>query len=499
MMSYLVRRENFADGTPPPKKPYNELEFQRRADTLLQGIYGTTSKEYFMDLIQQELDKGVKENVITMEKGIEFIKDRKKYYDDYLKEQSKTTDGPIGLPEVEERKEFKKGNRNPGFKGERYSFPTGKDNPGVQENIEKLNKEKKIIFDKKKLRAKELLEKGYSKAKVSQIINAEYGGTRNPKSGAAKYITEIASELEKTGFKIPHGNLDPNATSKEDAAKKRKNVTKKTKQSENRFMRDKQKLGLGKELENAHTANIFQAKALGVEYPTDALAPQTSKQNQVYAEILNDELKPLYKEQLKLKRAFDQTPTKEISVLINKNNTAIQNLVASGGKQGKKAANLLRGWNLDVVSGEVYLPEGGFNTLRSVDRGMTDTTLQNLKAKTADDVVARANYEELLKEMKGKKIPIPEKSKTRDMFKKFGKYAKAVAKPVVRLAAPFVPFVGPIGVGMGMSDVAEASTFTKKPDDLGIAYLAGPDVAKNYSEFKESVRGKSDEFEEFVP
>jgi len=117
MMSYLVRRENFADGTPPPKKPYNELEFQRRADTLLQGIYGTTSKEYFMDLIQQELDKGVKENVITMEKGIEFIKDRKKYYDDYLKEQSKTTDGPIGLPEVEERKEFKKGNRNPGLKG----------------------------------------------------------------------------------------------------------------------------------------------------------------------------------------------------------------------------------------------------------------------------------------------------------------------------------------------------------------------------------------------
>ena len=69
----------------------------------------------------------------------------------------------------------------------------------------------------------------------------------------------------------------------------------------------------------------------------------------------------------------------------------------------------------------------------------------------------------------------------------------------MRLAAPFVPFVGPIGVGMGVSDVAEASTFTKKPDELGIAYLAGPDVAKNYGEFKENVRGKSDEFEEFVP
>jgi len=44
-----------------------------------------------------------------MQEGLEFIKSRKKYYDDYLKEQSKTTDGPIGLPQIEERTELVEG------------------------------------------------------------------------------------------------------------------------------------------------------------------------------------------------------------------------------------------------------------------------------------------------------------------------------------------------------------------------------------------------------
>ena len=128
MMSYLVRRENFANGTPPPKKPYSAVEFKNSTDTLLQGVYGTgkSSNAFLVDLMQKELDKAVTEGVVTMEEGLEFIKSRKKYYDDYLKEKSKTTDGPIGLPQIEERTElqggtdpetgmgFQKG--NPGFR-----------------------------------------------------------------------------------------------------------------------------------------------------------------------------------------------------------------------------------------------------------------------------------------------------------------------------------------------------------------------------------------------
>ena len=111
MMAYLTRRENFADGSPPPKKPYSSVQFKNTTDTLLQGVYGTgkSSNAFLVDLMQKELNKAVEEGVVTMQEGLEFIKSRKKYYDDYIKEQSETTEGRIGLPEIEERTELVEG------------------------------------------------------------------------------------------------------------------------------------------------------------------------------------------------------------------------------------------------------------------------------------------------------------------------------------------------------------------------------------------------------
>tara|TARA_R100001129_G_scaffold24773_1_gene16104 strand:- start:15 stop:1310 length:1296 start_codon:yes stop_codon:yes gene_type:complete len=84
-------------------------------------------------------------------------------------------------------------------------------------------------------------------------------------------------------------------------------------------------------------------------------------------------------------------------------------------------------------------------------------------------------------------------------FRKIMSGTGKVLKPIVRAAAPFVPFLGPIGVGLGAADVAEAAEFTKKPDELGLAYLAGPDLARSYGEYKDRIRGMQDETEEFVP
>ena len=107
MMAYLTRRENFSEGSPPPKKPYSAVQFKNKADTLLQGVYGTgkSSNAFLVDLMQKELDKAVTEGVVTMQEGLQFIKSRKKYYDDYIKKQSEITEGRIGLPEIEERTE----------------------------------------------------------------------------------------------------------------------------------------------------------------------------------------------------------------------------------------------------------------------------------------------------------------------------------------------------------------------------------------------------------
>ena len=107
MMAYLTRRENFSEGSPPPKKPYSAVQFKNKADTLLQGVYGTgkSSNAFLVDLIQKELDKAVTEGVLTMQEGLEFIKGRKDFYDNYIKKQSEITEGRIGLPEIEERTE----------------------------------------------------------------------------------------------------------------------------------------------------------------------------------------------------------------------------------------------------------------------------------------------------------------------------------------------------------------------------------------------------------
>jgi hypothetical protein len=220
MMSYLVRRENFADGTPPPKKPYSAVEFKNSTDTLLQGVYGTgkSSNAFLVDLMQKELDKAVTEGVVTMQEGLEFIKSRKKYYDDYLKEQSKTTDGPIGLPEVEERVELatagfiKGGSRTPpefkgkwgvrtlvnvpentpgylGKSGEQVVFATEKDaNRFIKQDLDTLVAEGRITKEARPEVAKTakeinnfvdgLIKKGNKKIYLNDIID-EFEGTKS--------------------------------------------------------------------------------------------------------------------------------------------------------------------------------------------------------------------------------------------------------------------------------------------------------------------------------
>ena len=161
MMAYLTRREKFSNGSPPPKKPYSAVQFKNKADTLLQGVYGTgkSSNAFLVDLMQKELDKAVEEGVVTMQEGLEFIKSRKKYYDDYLLEKSKTTDGPISLPSVEERKEFYKGalvTEGPNKGKYTVKFPYKQDygnskfrgvQYGTKEEIEKLIADRKIAAD----------------------------------------------------------------------------------------------------------------------------------------------------------------------------------------------------------------------------------------------------------------------------------------------------------------------------------------------------------------
>ena len=195
-------------------------------------------------------------------------------------------------------------------------------------------------------------------------------------------------------------------------------------------------------------------------------------------------------------------------ILIEDFNSQMKGL--RGQVKGSNAQGLINFELLDIdEKGNIKkLKDVGFNPKKGMAYGseLGDLDLSKITREQADEIIALGKKKidlEILKKTPNvttaDKVDRPEKAVLSDKFKTFGKYAKQIAKPVIRMAAPFVPFVGPIGVGMGMSDVVKAAERDLTKEELGIAYLAGPDVAENYSKFKESVRGKSDEFEEFVP
>ena len=85
-----------------------------------------------------------------------------------------------------------------------------------------------------------------------------------------------------------------------------------------------------------------------------------------------------------------------------------------------------------------------------------------------------------------KKVPVEAKvNPIKDFDIPKGTILKGLAKGTLRAVAPFVPFVGAVGVALGVSDVAKAKDQGLEGEELGIAYLVGPELAQKYSDFKD--------------
>ena len=84
MMAYLTRPK-FQDGGPvvPPRKTIQRYTFKRKINNLLTGFYGTTGSKregFLVDEIQSVLDEAEKKGVLSKEDGLNFVRERKKYY-----------------------------------------------------------------------------------------------------------------------------------------------------------------------------------------------------------------------------------------------------------------------------------------------------------------------------------------------------------------------------------------------------------------------------------
>ena len=455
MMAYLTRREKFADGSPPPKKPYSAVQFKNKADVLLQGVYGTgkSSNAFLVDLMQKELDKAVEEGVVTMQEGLEFIKSRKKYYDDYLLEKSKTTDGPISLPSVEERKEFNEGSKKYDYKNpqqkNQYVMRTDEE---IQEII---NNPKYKDYTRKDFRNEGILTRKETERKTLEFKN--FGKKKNK-----------PENLENT---------------------KR---TEKIKTTQGSNISVKGSGQTGKQF--SHVYPLIESAKPGTK-TTFTIDAKMNRALEGYNKIGQAIAEAQEKLILEKPEGYEKK-------IVELNARAKKNVMNAVKDLGKDYKGQIGYFQVNPETGE-FKPKAGNYKMSFAGIEGENKIFKDMTGKERKDFERKISAIEEAKKIPGvttaDQVPRPEKAKLADAFKKFGKYAKVIAKPVVRAVSPFIPIVGTAGTLMGAADVAEASTFTKKPDDLGIAYLAGPDVAKKYGEFKESVRGKSDEFEEFVP
>ena len=264
-------------------------------------------------------------------------------------------------------------------------------NPGNPQSLRELNISRKQGQDSRVTRFKELVKAGSTPNEAKKSIIDQFNLNRNPKAGTPTWMTKGKEQLIAEGFDYQASARGPkNVGGVEKAAQKRKQVIGEGRKFEERIKRTKQKTGLGRQYELAHTANIFQAKKLDIDYPIDALAIQTQDVNNKVAEALNDELKPLYRKQLKLVNKLKRKSTEGLKNQLDKVNNDLLEIVATGGKQGGKAANVLKPIivNRDTLKGYIYT--GAFDSFAELQASPGATT-KATKAGSPDDLMARLN------------------------------------------------------------------------------------------------------------
>ena len=279
---------------------------------------------------------------------------------------------------------------------ERYRFPIG-NTFGVAENILERNEQAaqktRLRIDRFKFLVR---EEGLTPNEAKKKIIEEFQLNRSPKAGTPVWMTRGREELIAEGFDYKQSPRGPeNVGGKKKAQKKRSDILENL---DERVKRTKQKTGLGKSYELAHTANIFQAKRLGIDYPIDALAIQTQNVNNKVAEALNDELKPLYRKQLKLVNKMKRKNTTGLQNQLDKINFEISETVATGGKQGNVAANVLKPIIVDPETLKGRILDLGFDTSTEIMAEPGATT--KAAAGSADDLFARGSVESRLKNVR---------------------------------------------------------------------------------------------------
>jgi len=435
-------RTLLADGTPPPKKPKQLKDLYNSINTAVLAVRSNTiAPEFILPDLETETQRYIKDGLISGEDARKFAIERKEYWDKWIEENPGGTtpnfefdnEGKsriLSQEEIIERINEADGGRI----GLKKSFNPNENSLSA---LQKINQEGAIRISDKIERFKELVKSGKTPNQAKIKVMEEFKITRNPKAGTPVWMSRGKSELLEEGFEFVESKRGPEPSEdnvKLKATKKRDQVIGSGKAFEERLKKEKTKTGFGKKFETAHTANIFQAKKLGIEYPVDALAIQATDVNQKVAEVLNEELEPLYKKQLELRNKLKKNNTLALRKELEKINFKISETVASGGKQGNVAANVLKPIVVDSKTLKGKILNLGFPTSDEVFT-LPGATTKNVAAQSDADLMARMNIKE-------------------NVLSKAGKAVKTVGK-----------VIKPIGYAFGANAVKSAIS---KADEMGI-------------------------------
>jgi len=429
----------------PKPKPFTEEQFKLNTDRRIKGALGGFDRGEMFDLIQKDLRKIEESGTMDYNDALKFIKERTQELKQFL-ENNPGEEMPT-LPGFEDREKFQGGTdpeTGQGFQKGNTGFRT-KD--GEVRNIKGSNQ-----FTPK------------TAEQIQAIINKpEYKGYTPTRFEKENILTRTDTKNKDVVFQKK--GITP--------ADPKKQKARDIKRGEAQTNLEGRKLKL--KAPSGYQVHHIMPLAGGEELRTGDYAIVSKEMNAKMSKY-NKKINKLVNEAYSL----DFNKTENLKKLKNINNDLFDILKTVKKDLPKEYKGLL-----------------GFNKLTPVLDTFDDKGRQVFYAEPQG-----IDYKKSIAGVQGDKVKDTKRSVIQNMANKaktFGKFAKPVGKVALRAVSPFVPVLGTAGMVMGGADVAKAAEQGMRNEELGIAYLAGPEVAQNYKDLKSRVKGKADETETYVP
>ena len=533
----------------PKKKPITREKFEEKVDLYMQGLFGGMGKELMLPLLNKVYQEAKDAGVVTPEEAYKYAQDKSNYYKDLNMRQQMRAPFAEGTKPILTNEDF-------------IRERTAKTNMNNTEFADYINK--KYRPQKTKKFTGNLIDKKLRIAQEKGLIEKDFvykGSSRDRALTPEKYKKMIG---EKEYEKLKDNPVKLKEKYEYEQRKKNPDfLIKKNKRERERLAKMSPKDYEDKILEKARK-RIQESRGSVAKFYSNRKDPTSMAWKDLVSRAHESKSSdPFFRIETPIKegKVYSADEMKKI-VLIDKNNNKykyntlfddVEKVVGKNSAESFKSVYDQRAFlnkeGLTKQLNELYgIQPGsrksvfniqhieGFNKnpfnvhITFADQNLQEAyarkkfTNQFSKAKSlsekkqvvnnyykslGDDIVSqlgkkpKGNYKTLEQLLTKTGIDLKpsmlEKVKAFPI-KKFGKYASQVARPVVRLAAPIIPFVGPAIMASGAYDVAKAAEqgYTS-PDELGAAYYLGPEAAKGLDSLKEKIRGQKDDTEAFVP